>query len=270
MKALAPFALSATTLMIVPAVPATATPTPIADEDIVQVAKSAGNFKTLLTAAKAAGLVDALQSKGPLTVLAPTDEAFSALGSDTIKDLLRPENRETLARILKYHVISGGVSSADALKAGKAATLAGPEVSFALNNGRLQINDEVNVVANDIGASNGVIHVIDQVLIPPREQPPGRLVIGFFSDPPGEQLARYLGVDRHKSVLVTSVTAGSEAELGGLRAYDLIVAIDGGPATSETIAEAKERAGFGGTIHLSILRRGAEKELDVKVGIEDQ
>ena len=161
------------------------------------------------------------------------------------------------------------MSSFDAIKAGQAATLAGPELSFGINGGRLQINGEVNITANDIKASNGVVHVIDQVLIPPPEKPKGRLVIGFFSDPPGEELANYLGVDRTACLLVSSVTKGSEAARGGLRAFDLITAIDDGPATSKTVAESKERAGYQGSIKLTILRRGLEQTLHVTVGIED-
>lgn len=237
-------------------------------KDIVETAAAAGSFGTLLAAAEAAGLVDALKAEGPLTVLAPTDEAFAALGEETLAGLLRPENRETLARILKYHVIAGSVGAADALQAGRAATLAGPEVTFALAGGRLVVNGEVSVVANDVAASNGVIHVIDRVLLPAPERPAGRLVIGFFSEAPGAQLARYLGVDRDATRLVTSVTEGGEAAEAGLRPYDLIVAVDGGPATEDTIAAAKERAGFGGTVRLDVLRRGQAVRIDAKVGVD--
>ncbi|MEM8714045.1 MAG: PDZ domain-containing protein, partial [Planctomycetota bacterium] len=116
-------------------------------------------------------------------------------------------------------------------------------------------------------ASNGIIHVIDQVLIPPTPKPQGRLVIGFFSEAPGAELARYLGVDRHKSLLVSSVSKGSEAEKAGLKPYDLIVSINGRAATSDSIAEEKERVGYEGTIHLEVLRRGQPVSLDTKVGI---
>lgn len=239
-------------------------------KNIVETAQAAGNFKTLIAAAKAAGLVAPLVGKGPLTVLAPTDEAFAKLGGDAIAELLRPENKETLANILKYHVIAGSVKATDALKAGSAATLMGQEVSFALNGGRLRINGEVNVIANDVLASNGVIHIIDQVLIPAAPEPTGRLVIGFFSDKPGEELASYLGVDRNQCLLVTEVTKGSEAEKAGLKAFDLIVAINGKKASQDAIRETKEDAGFGGDVRLDVLRRGKKKLIKTKVGIEDQ
>lgn len=272
MKLLAPLSLVALTLGTLAAAPAfdqAVAPQKKAG-DIVEVASEAGSFGTLLAAAKAAGLVDALKGKGPLTVLAPTDEAFGALGKETISNLLKPENLETLQTILKYHVISGAVSAKDALRAGSAATLAGPELSFGLQGGQLLINGEVRVVANDIQASNGVIHVIDSVLIPPTPEPEGRLVIGFFSDRPGEELAGYLGVDRNATLLVSNVTKGSEAEAAGLQAFDLVVAINGRPATTDIINEEKEKAGFGGVIHLGILRKGQEASVDTKVGVESK
>lgn len=237
-------------------------------QNIVEVAQSAGNFKTLIAAAKAAGLVEPLVGKGPLTVLAPTDEAFAKLG-DAIPELLRPENKDALARILKYHVIAGSVKAADALKAGSAPTLMGQEVSFALNGGRLRINGEVNVIANDVMASNGVIHIIDQVLIPAAPEPTGRLVIGFFSDKPGEELASYLGVNRNQCLLVTEVTKGSEAEKAGLESFDLIVAINDKKASQDVIREVKEHVGFGGEVRLDVLRRGKKVRITTKVGVED-
>lgn len=268
MNALLPLCLGIAALTAAPSIdPA---PAPVQDKDIVEVAASAGSFKTLLAAAGAADLVDALKGDGPLTILAPTDDAFAKLGNDTIQNLLKPENKETLQRILLYHVVSGSVSSTDALKAGSAPTLAGPAVSFALSGGRLQVNGSVNVVGNDVQASNGVIHIIDEVLLPPAEKPDGRLVIGFFSNMPGEELAAYLGVDRHKCLLVSSVTKGGEAEKAGLRSYDLIIAIDGGPATTESVREAKSRAGFGGNVELSVLRRGTKVTVHTTVGIEDK
>ncbi len=269
MKLLTSLSLAALALTLpVGASATTADHTPSQAENIVETAKSAGNFKTLLAAAKAAGLVEPLVGKGPLTVLAPTDEAFAKLG-DAIPELLRPENKESLARILKYHVIAGSVMASDALKAGSAPTLMGQEVSFALVGGRLRINGEVNVIANDVLASNGVIHVIDQVLIPEAPKPAGRLVIGFFSDKPGEQLANYLGVDRNQCLLVTEVTKGSEAEKAGLLSYDLIVSINDKKATQDAIRQIKEDVGFGGEVRLDILRRGKKVRISSKVGAED-
>jgi uncharacterized surface protein with fasciclin (FAS1) repeats len=144
---------------------------PAADDTIVGVAARAGSFKTLLAAAKAADLADALAGQGPLTVLAPTDEAFAALPEKTLKSLLQPENKQDLADILKYHVIAGEVPLAKALELGKGTTLEGEAVTFKFADGRVRVG-AATLVKADIRASNGIIHVIDKVLIPPREAAP--------------------------------------------------------------------------------------------------
>jgi uncharacterized surface protein with fasciclin (FAS1) repeats len=135
-----------------------------ADKDIVDTASDAGSFTTLLAAAEAAGLVDALKAEGPLTVFAPTDEAFAALPEGTVESLLLPENKDQLVAILTYHVVSGKVMSTDLSDDMTAATLQGGEIMIDLDNG-VMIND-ANVVSADIEASNGVIHVIDKVILP--------------------------------------------------------------------------------------------------------
>lgn len=134
-------------------------------QTIVDVASDAGQFKTLLAAAEAAGLVDSLSGAGSLTVFAPTDEAFAALPDGAVESLLRPENREALVSLLSYHIVSGPVFAADAITAQSARTLNGEEVETSLRDGALFIN-ESRVLANDIEASNGVVHIIDRVLIP--------------------------------------------------------------------------------------------------------
>jgi uncharacterized surface protein with fasciclin (FAS1) repeats len=142
-----------------------------ATNDIVDVALEAGSFSTLVKAVQAAGLVGTLRGDGPLTVFAPTDEAFGKLPADTIPSLLLPENRDALSRILTYHVIAGRVDSTTALRAAEVKTVEGQSVSIRLEGGRLRIND-ATVVANDIEASNGIIHVIDSVLLPPSPDRP--------------------------------------------------------------------------------------------------
>ena len=137
-----------------------------ASDNIVATADKAGAFKTLLAAAKAAGLAEALSGKGPFTVFAPTDEAFAKLPAGTVETLLKPENKGKLAAILKYHVVSGRVYSEDALAAKKAKTLEGSEISISVSGGQAKIND-ANLVTTDLDASNGVIHVIDSVILPP-------------------------------------------------------------------------------------------------------
>ena len=138
-----------------------------ATEDILATAGEAGSFTTLAAALDAARLVGALRGDGPFTVFAPTDEAFAALPAGTVQELLKPENRSTLQAILKYHVISGRIYADDAVEAGVAATLQGDDVRIRISNGRLTVNG-ANVIASDIETTNGIIHVIDAVILPPR------------------------------------------------------------------------------------------------------
>lgn len=133
--------------------------------DLVETAVAAGTFQTLAAALDAADLVDALKGEGPFTVFAPTDEAFSRLPDGTVETLLKPENKDQLIEILKYHVVSGRAKAVDALRAETVNTLAGSTVRVALVDGALRVNDS-RVTATDIEAANGVIHVIDAVLIP--------------------------------------------------------------------------------------------------------
>ena len=139
-----------------------------ASDNIPATAIKAGKFKTLVAAAKAAGLVEALAGKGPLTVFAPTDDAFAKLPAGTVESLLKPENKAKLAAILKYHVVAGRVYSTDALAAGKATTLQGDAVKIAVKGKTAMVND-AKLVATDLDASNGVIHVIDSVILPPEK-----------------------------------------------------------------------------------------------------
>ncbi len=136
-----------------------------AKKDIVDTAASAGGFETLLAAATAAGLVDTLKGDGPLTVFAPTDAAFAALPEGTVETLLKPENKDQLIAILTYHVVPGKVMSTDLVDDMKAATVQGDTVNVDLDSG-VMIND-ATVVSADIETSNGVIHVIDKVILPP-------------------------------------------------------------------------------------------------------
>ncbi len=137
-----------------------------AKKDIVDTAVAAGEFNTLAQALTAAGLVDTLKGPGPFTVFAPTDAAFAKLPAGTVEDLLKPENRAQLTAILTYHVVPGQVMAADVVKLTEAATVNGAVVTVTVDGGNVMIND-ANVTSVDIEASNGVIHVIDTVLLPP-------------------------------------------------------------------------------------------------------
>jgi len=135
------------------------------DQNIVETASNAGSFETLLAAAKAAGLAEALMGEGPYTVFAPTDDAFAKLPDGTVESLLKPESKEKLAAILKYHVVSGRVYSGEAIDAGQAETLQGGNVHISKDGSAVKIND-AQVVKADIDTTNGVIHVIDTVILP--------------------------------------------------------------------------------------------------------
>lgn len=134
------------------------------NDDIVAVASKAGSFTTLVAAIKAAGLVETLQGTGPFTVFAPTDEAFAKLPKGTLEDLLKPENKAKLAGILTYHVVPGKVMAAD-VKTMMAKTVNGQELDIKVKDGAVTVNN-AKVSKTDVPASNGVIHVIDTVLMP--------------------------------------------------------------------------------------------------------
>lgn len=136
-----------------------------AKADIVDSAVAAGQFNTLVAAVKAAGLVDTLKGEGPFTVFAPSDEAFAKLPAGTVEDLLKPENRDQLVAILTYHVVSGKVSAADVVKLSEAASLQGSALAISVEGASVRING-ANVLKTDIETSNGLIHVIDAVLLP--------------------------------------------------------------------------------------------------------
>jgi uncharacterized surface protein with fasciclin (FAS1) repeats len=136
-----------------------------ADQDIVETAVAAGQFKTLAAALNEAGLVSTLKGSGPFTVFAPTDAAFAKLPAGTVENLLKPENRDKLRAILTYHVVAGSVMAADVVKMTSAKTVQGSDVKIAAANGKVKINSS-NVTKADIAATNGVIHVIDTVLMP--------------------------------------------------------------------------------------------------------
>ncbi len=157
-----------------PAASAAASPSPArspatspsaAAGDIVATAKSAGTFSTLLKAATAAGLVDTLEGAGPLTVFAPTDNAFAALPAGTLEGLLK--DPAALKKVLLYHVVSGAVTSDAVVGLTSTPTVEGDAITIAVKDGTVVLNGDTKVIATDVAASNGVIHVIDHVLLPP-------------------------------------------------------------------------------------------------------
>ncbi len=136
-----------------------------AEKDIVDTAIAAGQFKTLVAAVQAAGLADTLKGAGPFTVFAPTDDAFAKLPAGTVESLLKPENKDKLVSILTYHVVPADVTAAKVMKMTEAKTVQGQDLKIMVMDGKVMINN-ANVVKPDIKCSNGVIHVIDTVLMP--------------------------------------------------------------------------------------------------------
>jgi transforming growth factor-beta-induced protein len=135
---------------------------------IVDIAAADERFSTLVAAVTAAGLVDTLKGEGPFTVFAPTNDAFAALPAGTLDSLLLPENKQQLTDILLYHVVSGEVMAADVVGLSAAPTVLGKDITIKVQDGKVFLNDTVQVIITDIEASNGVIHVIDAVLLPPQ------------------------------------------------------------------------------------------------------
>ena len=150
-----------------PTVEPTAIPEPTLS-DIVDTAVADGRFTTLAAALGAAELVDTLKGEGPFTVFAPTDDAFAKLPEGTVETLLLPENLDQLKSILLYHVVSGKVPAADVVTLTSADTVLGEAVTIKVEDGKVYLNDTVEVIITDVEASNGVIHVIDAVFLPPQ------------------------------------------------------------------------------------------------------
>jgi uncharacterized surface protein with fasciclin (FAS1) repeats len=146
---------------------ALAMPAHAAEKDIVDTAIGAGQFKTLAAALDAAGLVSTLKGDGPFTVFAPTDNAFAKLPAGTVESLLKPENKQKLVDVLTYHVVPSKVMAADVTKLDEAKTVNGKLIDIQAEGGSVKVND-ADVTATDIDATNGVIHVIDKVLMPPQ------------------------------------------------------------------------------------------------------
>ncbi len=153
------------TFIALTAASAFAMPSWAQEKDIVDTAVGAGSFTTLVAAVQAAGLVETLRGPGPFTVFAPTDAAFAALPAGTVEDLLKPENKEKLVSILTYHVVPGKVMSTDLTEGMTAATVQGANVTITLDGGP-KVNGAV-ISGPDVAASNGVIHIIDSVILPP-------------------------------------------------------------------------------------------------------
>ena len=159
------FAIGTLVTVMMTAVASNAYAPPEETKDIVDTAIAAGSFNTLAKALTAADLIGTLKGKGPFTVFAPTDEAFAKLPAGTLESLLKPENKAKLQRILTYHVVAGKVMAADVVKRHSATAVSGDTITIATNGSTVNV-DNAKVVKTDVVASNGVIHVIDSVILP--------------------------------------------------------------------------------------------------------
>ena len=202
-------------------------------KDIVDTAVAAGTFNTLAAALTAADLVTTLKGAGPFTVFAPTDAAFAKLPAGTVDNLLKPENKATLQSILTYHVVAGKVLAADVVKLTKATTVQGKDVAISVSGSTVKVND-ATVTATDVMASNGVIHVIDTVLMPPSAGAGGTGGAGGMGGTAGMGgMGGTAGTAALKDIVDTAVAAGTFKTLAAaLTAADLVTTLKGaGPFT---------------------------------------
>ena len=179
-------------------------PTPEPPKTIVDIAAGDERFKTLVAAVTAAGLVETLQGEGPFTVFAPTDEAFAKLPAGTVEELLKPENKQQLVDILTYHVVAAKVMAADVVKLSEAETVLGKKVAIKVEGDSVMVN-ESKVILTDIEASNGVIHVIDTVLLPPADEMSG-------AEMEKKDIVAIAAGDERFKTLVAAVTAAGLVE----------------------------------------------------------
>jgi transforming growth factor-beta-induced protein len=201
---------------------------PPAPADIVDTAVAAGGFKTLVAAVQAAELVETLKGAGPFTVFAPTDEAFAKLPAGTLDDLLKPENKDTLTAILTYHVVPGKVMAADVVKLKSATTAQGGDVTITVEGDAVKVND-ANVTATDIECANGVIHVIDAVILPPAAEPTPKPT----PEPAAKTEAKPAATEEAKDIVDTAVAAdGFKTLVAAVQAAGLVETLKGaGPFT---------------------------------------
>ena len=236
--------------------------------DIVEVAAGNKSFRTLVAAVKAAGLVDKLKSKGPLTVFAPTDEAFAKLPKGTLQSLLKPENKKKLISILTYHVIPGRVLAKN-VKSGRVKTLNGSSFEIRVSKGEVSVN-KAKVVATDVMASNGVIHVIDAVIMPPSSSS-SRGSQAKSSQSRGSSRG-YLGVavessSRPKGLRIGQVYANTAAARAKLKKGDIILKMNGAGVTSNSgLIGRLSKTKPGQKVTLLISSGGKTRTVQVQLG----
>lgn len=231
-----------------------------------------GRFHIFLSLCETAELEDMLQRREDMTVLAPTDEAFSALPQDTVELLSSSRNRDKLRSLIESHFIRGRMSSREIVDSGPVRTVADTLVRCALGGeSQAEALGAVRIFGPDIDATNGVVHAISELAIPLQSLrliPDGRLVVGIFLDKAGSVLANQFALDGRNALVVTGLTKGGPAQQVGIQENDVLVAVNGRLASNSELSRAKESAGYGGAVELTLYRKGRKMVINVPVGIE--
>ena len=234
-----------------------------------------GGHERLLDLIDEAGLEEEFAS-GAMTLFAPTDAAFKALPDEILEALDDGSNRSVLVDLLSRHMVAGALPAAELERLSPLAALAGGRLTVRRDGAALVIESEsgvgsVPITRADIDGPGGFIHRIDRLLLPRdglRVVPDGRLVVGVFTEPVGKALAAQLKIEQRGSFLVERLTRNGPAQRAGLKVNDVVVSIDGIPATSDNLDLLKARKGYGGTIEFVVLRAGERLTILVPVGVE--
>jgi len=244
--------------------------------DLLSTLKAEGRFRTLLELVDEGDLEDFIEQNAPLTLFAPSDEAFAKLDQYIVADLQRSRNRAALTDLLKRHILPGELPADALIGRGPVSSLAGAPLFVTRTPEAVTVadpsgNSRATVTRVDLDGPGGVIHQIDSVILPPdglKIVPDGRLVVGVFPTAVSESLASQLGLRQRECFLVSNVVRDGPAVRAGLRKNDVVVFLDELPATSANLDLLKDRKGFGGVIQFDIIRSGERMTVPVTVGVD--
>ena len=244
--------------------------------DIRATLEASGRFNRFLSLLDVIDEDDLIPPGSQVTLLAPTDEAFSALSNEAVSMLKTRRNREVLRSLLENHVIAGRLTAAQAIAQSPIRTAQGSTLrAMRDEDGRLLLQftekDTATVLAADLDTTNGLVQVVDALIVPPaglKLTPDGRLVVGLFLDNAGSVLASQFALDGKRALVVSNLTEGGPAQKAGVLKNDVVVSINGQLATSAALSEAKEAVGYGGFIDFVIYRKGERLTIRVPVGVE--
>lgn len=244
--------------------------------DIRATLEASGRFGRFLSLLDAADEDELFPPGAQVTLLAPTDSAFGALSNESIAMLKTRRNRDALRSLLENHIISSRLTTEQAVAQGSVQTSLGSTLRASRDDSdhvrlRFTEKDTATVLAADLETTNGLVQVVDSVIVPPaglRLVPDGRLVVGLFLDRAGSVLASQFALDGETAMVVSNLTSGGPAEEAGIQKNDVVVAINGRIATSSELSEAKAKAGYGGLVEFTIYRKGEKLLIKVPVGVE--